>query len=639
MNHSRRMRRVLSGGWAGRGVVGIGLWLLVVPLLSAQEPGGGQQPADGEDTIAIERGTFIAAGRRVNVDLGTLEVPENRENRDSRTLELSFVRFKSTSPNPGSPIVYLAGGPGGSGIGAARGNRGRLFLALRQVADVIALDQRGTGAAAASLACPSKAIKALPLDRPGDPDVYTPLARQAAFACVRHMEDQGIDLAGYTTYASADDLDDLRRALGAEKLTLWGISYGTHLALATARRHPSSIDRMILAGVEGPDHTFKLPGNVEANFRALGRLAAADSQLAGRLPDLVPLTQAVLARLAQAPVVVEPIPGSRVVVGPWDLQKRLAVVMGSQSAMERVPAELLAMSRGDFDALGRWALGFRRSIGLRSAMSLAMDCASHASVRRLQRIRAEHATSLLGATIDYPLPEACDVPGLSRLGDEFRAPLESDIPVLFISGTLDGRTPVSNAEEVAAGFARYHHLVIERATHSDPLFLSSPAILETMIAFLKGEAVPDTTIEGPKWRFDPPYERSLSQEVLERLRTTNYAATIDWYHEQRRHLEGRAVYDFSESVLNALGYDLLRAEETDLALAVFRLNTEAYPGGFNTWDSLGEAYLAVGDTAMAILNYRKSLALNPQNANARAILSQLRPPPPPGGGRPPGRRR
>jgi len=82
---------------------------------------------------------------KVDAEFGTLLVPENRSNLQSNLIELAFVRFKSTAKNPGPPIVYLAGGPGGSGIFTAKGSRFPLFMALREIADVIAFDQRGTG--------------------------------------------------------------------------------------------------------------------------------------------------------------------------------------------------------------------------------------------------------------------------------------------------------------------------------------------------------------------------------------------------------------------------------------------------------------------------------------------------------------
>ncbi|MDQ3819716.1 MAG: alpha/beta hydrolase, partial [Acidobacteriota bacterium] len=72
-------------------------------------------------------------------------MPENRSDPKSRLIEIVFVRFKSTAKNPGPPIIYLAGGPGNSGIDQARGNRFPLFMAMREFGDVIALDQRATG--------------------------------------------------------------------------------------------------------------------------------------------------------------------------------------------------------------------------------------------------------------------------------------------------------------------------------------------------------------------------------------------------------------------------------------------------------------------------------------------------------------
>jgi len=70
-------------------------------------------------------------GEKTPSEFGTLFVPERRSDPQSNLIELAFVRFKSTAKTPGPPIVYLAGGPGGSGIGAASGSRFPLFMALR----------------------------------------------------------------------------------------------------------------------------------------------------------------------------------------------------------------------------------------------------------------------------------------------------------------------------------------------------------------------------------------------------------------------------------------------------------------------------------------------------------------------------
>jgi pimeloyl-ACP methyl ester carboxylesterase len=108
---------------------------------------------------------------------------------------------------------------------------------------------------------------------------------------------------------------------------------------------------------------------------------------------------------------------------------------------------------------------------------------------------------LLEDIFNFPFPEVCEEWKAPDLGDSFRAPLQSDIPVLFISGTLDARTPISNAEEYRKGFSNSTHIIIEGAVHSDPLFLSSPKIKDGMMEFLKGQPVTNTKITAPPMKF------------------------------------------------------------------------------------------------------------------------------------------
>jgi predicted negative regulator of RcsB-dependent stress response len=82
-------------------------------------------------------------------------------------------------------------------------------------------------------------------------------------------------------------------------------------------------------------------------------------------------------------------------------------------------------------------------------------------------------------------------------------------------------------------------------------------------------------------------------------------------------------YDISENQINRLGYLLMRQEKNQDALKLFKLNTELYPNGFNTYDSYGECLLKLGDTENAIKAYQKSLELNPNNTNAKIMLSQF----------------
>jgi hypothetical protein len=190
---------------------------------------------------------FIPApdGSRIAAELGRISVLENHARPGGGRLELEFVRFKSTAKKPGAPIVYLAGGPGGSGITAAKGSRLSLFLALREIGDVIALDQRGTGQSRPDLTCFGS--WANPLDRPSDPEQIFTEAGERSWTCSRTLRKSGIDLASYNTVESADDLEDLRLALGifspsaTVRISLWPRSGGTRAASSQSYSRASRV--------------------------------------------------------------------------------------------------------------------------------------------------------------------------------------------------------------------------------------------------------------------------------------------------------------------------------------------------------------------------------------------------------------
>jgi len=84
------------------------------------------------------------------------------------------------------------------------------------------------------------------------------------------------------------------------------------------------------------------------------------------------------------------------------------------------------------------------------------------------------------------------------------------------------------------------------------------------------------------------------------------------------------IYDFRENQLNRLGYQLLGMKKVHEAIEIFKLNVETFPEASNPYDSLGEAYMINGDKKLAIRNYAKSLALNPDNTNAIDMLHKIK---------------
>src|SRR5436190_827268 len=135
----------------------------------------------------------------------------------------------------------------------------------------------------------------------------------------------------------------------------------------------------------------------------------------------------------------------------------------------------------------------------------------------------------------------------------------------------------------------------------------------------------DKMVEGiTNILYGQPFEPA-KRSIAEALRTTvvekDAAAAIKQYRELKTTKSNE--YDFSEAELNTLGYQLLQLGKNHEAIEIFKLNVEAYPQAFNTYDSLGEAYMVHKEKELAIANYKKSLELNPKNAGAVRALAAL----------------
>jgi pimeloyl-ACP methyl ester carboxylesterase len=116
----------------------------------------------------------------------------------------------------------------------------------------------------------------LSLEESGHPDVYHATAHKPCVALRDHWLEHGVDIGAYAIEESADDIEFLRRALGAKRLRLIGASYGSHLGLSVIRRHEAIVERAVLALVEGPDHTHKLPSRVRAALALYAEMARED---------------------------------------------------------------------------------------------------------------------------------------------------------------------------------------------------------------------------------------------------------------------------------------------------------------------------------------------------------------------------
>jgi pimeloyl-ACP methyl ester carboxylesterase len=464
-------------------------------------PAPGAVAAAPAPALHVEPYRFTARdGTTVDAELGTFEVPERRADPRSRRIALSFVRFRSTAASPGAPIVYLAGGPGGSGIATATGPRFPIFMALRRLGDVIAFDQRGTGRSNHLAPCDAHVGHLIerPLTRASMVDHF----RRRIGECFAQWKAQGSDIDGYTTRESADDLEDLRRALGARTLNLWGISYGSHLGLAMLKYHEASIGRAVFASIEGLDQTVKRPALTDELLARAQRLLARDPA-AAHDPDLIGTMRRVHARLEADPVAVSFTPpgGAPVTLrlGGFPLQILAGGLIADPRGLAQLPRLYRALDQGHHEAVAQ-RIHEHLPVSF-SGMPDAMDIASGITAERLARVTAEARTSVLGDALNFPMPHLLGVRPELDLGDAFRAPLDAATPVLFISGTLDGRTYIPEAVTELRGLRNGQHLIVENGGHN--IFEADPRIGDAIAAYFAGAPVP-AAIELAPPRFAPP---------------------------------------------------------------------------------------------------------------------------------------
>lgn len=436
----------------------------------------------------VEPYTFVTRdGTTTAAELHALEVPAVRGDAAQGTLTIRWVLIPAQPGGEGPPIVYLAGGPGGSGVEAGRGRRWALVEALRANGDVVLLDQRGAGLSTAHEAFETSV--GFDAEDKGDRKTYIERYGKAIDEAVAAWREQGVPLNAYTTAESAADLVDIAKALEAERLGLVGISYGTHLALAVMKAHPEVVDRAVLVSVEGPDDTAKLPSRTDAYFARLQAAIDADPKAKAKHGDVAARIRRVLGRLAEEPKELTVWTGTGFAkrkLGPFIARQAITYAIADpRGAAAMLDGLLAADTDGDHAWFARYAGALLPARIELQPMSTLMDLASGVSAPRLVRIQREARSAILGDALNFPMPHlAGRVTGL-ELPDAFRAPTRCDRPTLIFSGTLDGRTYPDGAATAASALEEATVVTVTNAGHN--LFFSHADIVPTIAAFLAGD--------------------------------------------------------------------------------------------------------------------------------------------------------
>ncbi len=458
---------------------------------------------NNDSKLTTQDTTFTSkSGKVINAILGNLKVAENRDNPNSEIISIDFIQLKSENSKPTVPLVYLEGGPGSSCTWQA-GHPYYLekWIELLAYSDVILLDQRGTGQGARRVThiVDKDVDKNIFVDKALRNDYFSKLEEDA----LKSFKERKVDLKGYTTLQNAQDIEDLRTALSYPKFSLMGFSYGTHLAQTYMKYYGQNVEKAILIGTEGLNHTKKMPLSMDIQFKKIALLAANDSTINQEIPNLMKLYKKVIEKLDKNPVELEILsPLTRepmkIKMNAYSLNMMLRFDLGDASDIPVFPRLLYTIDKGDYSIL-KWFV--QKRIGMFygiNGMSMIMDNASGATKYRNNQIEYELKNSLFATVFE----ETSSNNEMNiDLGDDFRSPFASNIPTLFMSGTLDFNTPPYQAEEVRWGFSSSEHIIIKNAGHEQIRY--HPKASLAMLSFLKGKKIEDTDLGYPAIKFVP----------------------------------------------------------------------------------------------------------------------------------------
>ncbi|MGH9867673.1 MAG: alpha/beta fold hydrolase [Candidatus Polarisedimenticolia bacterium] len=449
-------------------------------------------------------------GRTMPATVIRVQVPEKRA-RPERTITVAALRIPTTAERAGRPIVFLMGGPGiPASVMAPIPPYFSLFQRLRETADVILVDQRGLGRSEPGLDCPFG--EPLPSDLFVERSrISATVGRQVA-SCAKQFREAGHDPTAYSTLESAADIDDVRKALGAEQVDLLAFSYGTRLALAYVQRHGEHVGRAVLQAVNGPGLVLKRPAPIARKLGRMGELLKQDASWKGPT-DLPAAAQAARERLSRASATVSIT--DRRTGQPLSLQvgrDGFDALVGLNLDDARLPALLVSVAAGDDRVLALSAEAAWNGLGGGKVglMARAVNCAADRPDTRWDMVKSESAAAPFGMPVDndFLTAEFCRNVGYEAPVVEFNGPVNSRIPVLLMTGTLDATNPVENAAEVARGFPNAVSLDVENAAHEA---LTVPAVQDVVVEFFRGGDVRGRSIAASPPRFLSVEEASRPQ--------------------------------------------------------------------------------------------------------------------------------
>ncbi|WP_266183690.1 alpha/beta hydrolase [Dyella humicola] len=418
------------------------------------------------------------------------EVPENRDDPHSRRIKLRLAIIRSSAQVASKDmLVMLAGGPGQAATESWPG----VATALQPLTahrHVLLLDQRGTGGSN-PLTCKAEGDNG---DDQDDLEFHPDRLRAETAQCLKQLEGKA-DPRFYTTTIAVQDLEEVRRALGAPSFDLVGVSYGTRMAQQYAMRHPDAVRSLVLDGVVpnelilGQDFAPNLDDALKAQFAHCTADAACHKRFGDPYQTLYQLRDALRANPHKVsfrdPQTYQSV---QRVLSEYSLASVVRMFAYSPLTAALLPLSIDAAAHGDVGPLLGQAklLSGDLSDTMNGGMQSSVICSEDAD---LLTMRPQDAHTILGTRMVETLQAVCSVWPRGARPDDFHQPLKIDKPVLLFSGEYDPVTPPRYGDAVASNLPQSRHLVLKGQGHNVINAGCAPQIVKHFIEGLQPQAL------------------------------------------------------------------------------------------------------------------------------------------------------
>lgn len=427
-------------------------------LMAALLAGAGDKAAPGIERIDCP---VDVSWTGETIDCHIVTVPLDHDDPTRGEIELAVMRIHSWSSDPQpDPVVYLEGGPGGAPIFYFDTWLGSPILDQR---DIILVDQRGTGFSWPSLGCP-ETFDAF------EPEEVT----DALVACRQRFGAEGFDLSLFNSVQNAHDLDMVRQALGVDRWNLYGISYGTRVALTVMRLYPESVRSAILDSTVPPDVDL-IGGFARLEEEAMAKLVAGcadDDTCRERYGDLQVQMDRVRERLGAdgEPIDIPWLDGTdtfyQEYVTAEDFQYGVGIALYDSTLIPILPWIIDRVAGGDDVALGTlMAMAWYTPPpeGQADGAYYAVLCTEETPFVPRASMEAERRAS---EEAGFPALEGiCAAWDLQPADSVESEPVHSEAPTLILAGGFDPATPPEWGSIAAETLPNSRLVVVEGGGH------------------------------------------------------------------------------------------------------------------------------------------------------------------------------